>query len=92
MTKRTLQLNMDFGAYGKKGDKIKIQVDSEGTPLLKFWRRRVKEAGKNKCVEWVGAKPKRQKSKPSAEPVKTQLDSQAEEPSDGGSSDDNQST
>ena len=49
---KKLQLNADLGGR-KKGSTINIRVDSEGTPLDRYWRDRIKDAKSDKCVEFV---------------------------------------
>lgn len=35
------------------GDVVEVAVDSEGTPLEQFWRRRLKDAERDDCCEVV---------------------------------------
>lgn len=43
------------------GAVVDVPVDADGTPLDKFWRRRLKDAKIDECVEVV--KPSRTKAK-----------------------------
>jgi len=46
------------------GQVVTVQVDSNGIPLEQFWRKRLKDALVDNCVEVVKAsKPKKGKSK-----------------------------
>lgn len=47
----TLKINNVPGHSGT----ITIDADKNGTPLLKFWRKRMKEAETDNCVEVVKA-------------------------------------
>jgi len=51
--KKVLKLNASLRGH-PKGAKIKIKVDKDGTPTERYWRDRLKEAEKDKCVEWMG--------------------------------------
>lgn len=54
-----LKLNEAMQGY-EAGRVITVQADSNGLPLEKFWRRRLKDAQTDKCVEIVKAsKPKK---------------------------------
>lgn len=45
----------------KPGDVVTVQTDGDGIPLDKFWRRRLKDAKIDNCVEAVKtAKPKKE--------------------------------
>jgi len=50
----------DIPGY-KTGQIIFVKVDSHGTPLDKFWRRRLKDAKTDNCLEVI--KPKSKKPK-----------------------------
>ena len=43
-------------------DIVSIKVDSDGVPLEKFWRKRLKDAETDNCVEVVKAKTKPEKT------------------------------
>ncbi len=49
----------DIPGY-KTGQTIFVKVDSLGTPLDKFWRRRLKDAKTDNCLEVI--KPSQKKS------------------------------
>ena len=56
-----LKLNKPMMGYDA-GRKITIQTDASGVPLEKFWRRRLKDAKIDNCVEEIKlSKPKRVK-------------------------------
>ena len=45
------------------GQLVTVQTDGDGIPLDKFWRRRIKDAKIDNCVEAVSpAKPKKERS------------------------------
>ncbi len=45
------------------GQVVTVQTDSHGIPLDKFWRRRIKDAETDNCVEAVkAAKPKKERN------------------------------
>lgn len=57
-----LRLNQPLAGY-EVGREVTIQTDRNGVPLEKFWRRRLKDARIDNCVEVVKpSKPKREKS------------------------------
>lgn len=59
-----LKLNQPMQGY-EAGRVVPIQTDSAGVPLEKFWRRRLKDAKIDNCVEVVKATPaKSKKEKP----------------------------
>jgi hypothetical protein len=41
---------------------VSVQVDQNGVPLERFWRKRLKDAVTDKCVEVVTRKPKKEKA------------------------------
>lgn len=47
-----LKLNTPMAGY-EAGREVTIQTDAAGVPLEKFWRRRLKDADTDKCVEVV---------------------------------------
>lgn len=48
-----VKLNANLRGY-KKGQSINIQVDGAGVPLDAYWRRRFKDAERDRCIElWV---------------------------------------
>lgn len=49
-----LKLNQPLKGY-EVGREIIVQTDSNGVPLEKFWRRRLKDAKIDNCVEVVKA-------------------------------------
>jgi len=58
-----LKLNQPMAGY-EAGHTVTIQTDSCGVPLEKFWRRRLKDAKIDNCVEVVKAsKSKQEKTK-----------------------------
>jgi hypothetical protein len=57
-----LKLNQPMKGY-EAGREITVQTDSNGIPLEKFWRRRLRDAQIDNCVEVVKpSKTKREKS------------------------------
>lgn len=57
-----LKLNKPMRGY-EAGREVTIQTDRSGVPLEKFWRRRLKDAKTDNCVEVVKpSKPKREKN------------------------------
>lgn len=48
-------INKDFSEY-KKGQKINIDVDKNGIPLVRFWRNRFKDASIDKCISFEKTK------------------------------------
>jgi hypothetical protein len=58
-----LKLNQPMAGY-EAGHTVTVQADSCGVPLEKFWRRRLKDAKIDNCVEVVKAsKSKQEKTK-----------------------------
>ena len=56
-----LKLNQSMAGY-EAGREVTIQTDRSGVPLEKFWRRRLKDAETDNCVEVIKAKaPKKSK-------------------------------
>ncbi len=54
-----LKLNMPFQGFAA-GREITVKADANGVPLEKFWRRRLKDAVSDNCVEIVSQeKPKK---------------------------------
>ena len=58
-----LKLNSPMAGFEARRE-VTIQTDRSGVPLEKFWRRRLKDAETDNCVEVVKA------SKPKKDPVK----------------------
>lgn len=57
-----LKLNQPMAGY-EAGREVTIQTDRNGVPLEKFWRRRIRDAKIDNCVEVVKpSKPKREKN------------------------------
>lgn len=57
-----IKLNQPMKGY-EAGRTVSIQTDVNGVPLDKFWRRRIRDAKIDKCVEVVKpAKLKQEKS------------------------------
>ena len=54
-----LKLNKAMAGY-EPGHTVTIQADSCGVPLEKFWRRRLKDAKIDNCVEVVKASKHKQ--------------------------------
>lgn len=55
-----LKLNSPMAGF-KEGQEVTIQTDRSGVPLEKFWRRRLKDAETDNCIEVVKAsKPKKE--------------------------------
>lgn len=53
-----LKLNMAMAGY-EAGRTVTVQTDASGVPLEKFWRRRLKDATIDNCVEVIKpSKPK----------------------------------
>lgn len=50
--KRKLKINFKNGPY-YDGDIISIDCNDGGIPKDLFWRRRLKDAERSNCVEWV---------------------------------------
>lgn len=62
--KRKLKINFKDAGYND-GDVISILCYQDGTPKDLYWRRRVKDAKRNNCVEFVdGLKFKERPKKP----------------------------
>lgn len=58
-----LKLNQPMKGY-ESGREVTVKTDASGIPLEKFWRRRLKDAAIDNCVEVVKAsKPKQGKTK-----------------------------
>ncbi len=55
-----LKLNQPMAGY-EAGRVVTVQVDRAGVPLEKFWRRRLKDAEIDNCVEKVKATPAKPK-------------------------------
>lgn len=56
-----LKLNMAMAGY-EAGRTVTVQTDASGVPLDKFWRRRLKDAAIDNCVEEIKpSKPKAEK-------------------------------
>ena len=56
-----LKLNNPLAGY-EAGRTVSIQTDANGVPLEKFWRRRIRDAKIDNCVEVVKtSRPKREK-------------------------------
>lgn len=56
-----LKLNQPMKGY-EAGREVVVQTDANGVPLEKFWRRRIRDAKIDNCVEVVKpSKPKREK-------------------------------
>ena len=53
-----IKLNQPMKCY-EAGRTLVIQTDADGLPLEKFWRRRIKDAEIDNCVEVIkSSKPK----------------------------------
>lgn len=53
---KTIKLKLNHRMLGyEAGREVAIQTDKDGVPLDKFWRRRLKDAGIDNCVEVVKA-------------------------------------
>jgi len=55
--KRQITLNFDCRPFGladtfvfRKGQKIMLDCDSQGTPLIKYWRDRARDAVNDNCI------------------------------------------
>ncbi len=55
-----LKLNKPMKGY-EAGRELSIQTDVAGVPLEKFWRRRLRDAKIDNCVEVVKATPAKSK-------------------------------
>ena len=63
-----LQLKINFDALNyKSGDIIKIDCTEDGIPLDKFWRDRLQDSKRDKCVEVVSNESKKQEPKEQTE-------------------------
>lgn len=63
MKKIKLKLNQPMQGY-EAGREVTVQTDSAGVPLEKFWRRRMRDAQIDNCVEVVkSSKPKKESGK-----------------------------
>ena len=61
MSQIKLKLNQPMAGY-EAGHTVTVQTDDSGVPLEKFWRRRIRDAKIDNCVEVVKAsKPKQEK-------------------------------
>lgn len=60
MKLRKLKVNFDT-ANQKKGDIVKVRCDDNGQPLSSYWRKMLKNAETDNCVEWVEAPRKTKK-------------------------------
>lgn len=47
-----IRINKGFASH-KKGDIITVDTDSNGTPVDRYWRRRLKDAEIDNCCEAV---------------------------------------
>lgn len=59
-----LKVNKPIPGYAPRRI-VTVRVDSNGTPLQKFWRDRLRDADVDSCVEIVKDKPKTQTKKES---------------------------
>lgn len=58
---KTVEYEINKPVHGRKvGDVVKIEVDKDGTPLDKTWRRRVKDAKIDNCMSPKKASAKTQ--------------------------------
>ena len=58
-----IKLNTPMKGY-EAGREVTIECDSSGVPLEKFWRRRLRDAKIDNCVEVIkSSKPKQEKVK-----------------------------
>ena len=57
MIKKKLKLNAPLRGY-PAGTVLPITVDNKGVPTERYWRDRLKDAKKDKCVEFVGSEKK----------------------------------
>ncbi len=58
-----LKLNTPMVGY-EAGREVTIQTDDAGVPLVKFWRRRLKDADTDKCVQIIKPSvPKKERNK-----------------------------
>ena len=56
-----LKLNQPMAGF-EAGREVTVQTDANGVPLEKFWRRRLKDAEIDNCVEVVKLpKPKKER-------------------------------
>lgn len=57
-----IKINTDFPLHGvKTGQEITIEVDANGVPLDKNWRRRLRDSAIDNSIEIVGTKTKTKK-------------------------------
>lgn len=58
-----LKLNKPMAGY-EAGRTVTVQADPSGVPLDRFWRRRIKDAKIDNCLEVIKpSKPKSEKAK-----------------------------
>ncbi len=50
--KKKFKLNMDLASH-KAGEEISLECDKNGIPLDKWWRRRLRDAVLDNCMEKV---------------------------------------
>lgn len=51
--KQRIKILKPVGGY-KAGEEIRIECDQSGTPLDKYWRRRLRDSKRDNCIEFVG--------------------------------------
>ena len=59
---KVLKIKDGMTIHGKTGE-VKIRVDKSGTPIDKNWRRRIKDAEIDGCVEVVKPATKKKENK-----------------------------
>jgi hypothetical protein len=58
-----VKLNVRLGGY-EEGAIVTLQTDGAGVPIEKFWRRRLRDAETDNCMEAVkSSKPKKEADK-----------------------------
>ena len=66
---KTVLVNKSLSPTLQAGTERDIEVDSEGTPVDMFWRRRFIDAPTDNCVEWLKETKKSPKPKSNKSPV-----------------------
>ena len=61
---KTVDIKVNHGIAGRKaGEIVKVEVQSNGSPKDLFWRRRLRDAEIDGCVELVKDEPKKNPAK-----------------------------
>lgn len=55
----TIKIKINHGIAGyNPGDTVDIDVKADGSPVLRYWRRRLKDSQRDNCIEIVEQKSK----------------------------------